>query len=163
MHFGEVLGIIGSIASIISIIGAVVSWKKANKAKLYSDIYYTTDTKESLQAVFVRLQGIQELTYKLNSNNKRGFNQEKEIRNYEEIMQKIIYLINIMPTGFTIILSRLRTLKETFDSKIQKEEIMDSQELFTFKNSLGLCIEDVKGETQNLRKELDDLQSNATL
>lgn len=162
MNFGEVLGIIGSIASIVSIIGAVISWKKANKAKLYSDIYYTTDTKESLHAVFVRLQGIQEQTYKLNSNNKRGLNHDKEIRIYEEIMQKIIHLINIMPTGYTVILARLNTLKETIDSKIQKDEIMDSQELFTFKNSLSLCIENVKEETHNLRKELADLQSNAT-
>lgn len=159
MNFTEAIGIIGSIASIISISGAIFSWKKANKAKQYSDIYYTTDTKEKLHTVFIRLENIQEASYKLNSSDKRGLNNKNEIREYEDIRQKLNTMINIIPSEYTLIIERLNNIKGNVDSLIQKSTIMDSQDLISFKISLSLCISDVKSGLENLRKNLVDLQN----
>ncbi|MEI4770492.1 hypothetical protein WAX74_12680 [Psychrobacillus sp. FJAT-51614] len=159
MNFTETIGVIGSIASIISIIGAIFSWQKANQAKQYSEIYYTTDTKEKLQTVFIRLESIQEVSYKLNSSDKRGLNESNEIKEYEAIRQKLNNLINITPSKYSVILTRLNSIKDNIDSLIQKSTIMDTQDLISFKTSINLCIGDVKSELENLRKDLVDLQN----
>lgn len=159
MNFTETIGVIGSIASIISIIGAIFSWKKANKAKQYSEIYYTTDTKEKLQTVFIRLESIQEASYKLNSSDKRGLNKDNEIKEYEAIRQKLNNLINITPSKYSVILTRLNNIKDNIDSPIQKSTIMDTQDIISLKTSINLCIGDVKSELENLRKDLVDLQN----
>ena len=159
VNFENNLAIIGSLASIISVIGAIISWNKANKAKTYSKIYYTTDTKENLQTVFGKLENLQEVAYNLNSRDKRGLNESKEVKEYKDLRQKIITLINIIPSNYSAILIRLNSIKEIIDTVIQKNEIMDAQTLISFKTSLSLCIGEVKQELEKLRRNLVDLQN----
>lgn len=160
MSFSGILGVIGSIASIVSIVGAFISWINSKNAKKYSEIYYTTDTKEKLQTVFVRLESIQESVYKLNHSGKRGFKISNELREYEEIRKKLDSLITIIPSKYSQIVSRLIALKETVDVLIQKDQIIDSEDLMTFKTAITLAIGEVKTELEDLRKDLVNLTAD---
>jgi hypothetical protein len=160
MNFTETIGVVGSIASIVSIGGALFSWSKAKKAKKYSDIYYTTDTKEKLQTVFVHLEAIQDLSYKLHDNTTRGINKNNELKEYEAIRNKIDNLINLTPSNYNVIITKLNHIRTQIDSAIQKKEIMNTQDLIIFKSAIPTCMADVKKELEGLRKNLALIQSN---
>lgn len=160
MNFGEIIGIVGSFASIISIVGAVFSYINSKKAKKYSEIYYTTDTKEKLQTVFVRLESIQDITNKLNHSDKRGIKINIELKEYEEIRQKLDRLINIVPSKYSLIVSRLTDLRGKIDAQIQTDKIIEMQDLVSFKTGVILAIGEVKKELEDLRSDLVDLTTD---
>ncbi|MBN9653870.1 hypothetical protein J0K78_06295 [Halobacillus sp. GSS1] len=155
MNTLEIIGLLGSVASIGS---AIFAAYKARKAKEYSDIYHTTDTKEKLQNVFTKLEHLQEIMYKLNSSETRGIIKDKELKEYKDIRDKLNSIINLVPSNYNIIITHLNNMVAKVDSCIQSESVMNSTDLFSFKGNIPVILGEVKKELESLRSNLTRLQ-----